>query len=319
MSRLIKAKKQLPPRRRTGGLTPSLLVLDTFSEKDLDVWAERSADLDEYYRILHYSLEPERQRRMPEMQAALLSCAAPPVDFERWSRIVEARWTLEPLSCAGGLLNYGGRFSVGTLLDTSLVRPFPALYIGENFETAYREMHQCEGGAAQLGLSPEDLNLGVSTTHYRVRGHVDRVFDVGNLLSLGPFCAVLKKFSIPQELKRVSKRLKLGPPETALIRTPAQLMDALQVRNWRTWATQFDLPAPSQHFGAWLLAAGFEAIRYRSTKNPLGTCLCVFPDNLTGDSFVELVDPSEPSVVRRMDSASAAQLSGRRHIPTSQL
>jgi len=317
--RPTKVRKQSPPRQRTSGLTPSILVLDRFSERDLEAWAERSADLDEYFRILHYSLEPERQRRMPEMRAALLSCAAPPVEFEEWSRIVETRWTLSPLSSAGGLLNYGGRFSVGVLLDTSLVRPFPALYIGENYETAYREMHQREGGVGPGGLSPEDLNLGVSTSHYRVRGKISRVFDASNLLSLGPFCSVLKKFAVPEELKRVIKRLKLGPAESAMVRTPKQLLEALQVRNWRTWATQFDLPAPSQHFGSWLVGAGFEAVKYRSTKNPLGSCLAVFPDNLSGDSFVELVDPADDNVVRRLDCTTAAQLSGRELVAKSLL
>lgn len=308
MPRLRKVRRQLPPVRASG-YAPSILLLDRFTEKNLEDWSNLSQDLDDYYRILHYSLEPERKRRMREMLSALQSRATGPFEFDSWVRMVEARWTLEPLSSAGGLLNYGGRFSVGSLLQDSLVRPFPALYIGENYQTAHREMYQVEGDT-DAGLSAEELDLCRSFSTYRVRGRLSRIFDASNLLNLVPFAAVLKRFKVPSELRAVTKRLKLGTAESAMIRTPQQLHDALSVRNWRTWAVQFDLPAPSQHFGFWVRNAGFEGIKYRSTKNPLGCCIAVFSENLTGDSFVELMDPAAPAVATRLDSTSADQLSG---------
>lgn len=312
-----KVRTQSPPVRRPAG-SPTLLILDQFTSKDLDSWEERSQDLDDYFRILHYSLEPERQRRMREMLAALNSRTSGPIAFERWTRMVETRWTLSPLSSAGGLLSYGGRFNVGSMLHDSLVRPFPALYLAEDYQTAYREMYQMDKTTEQ-GLSPEDLDLGRSMSCYRVRGQVSRVFDAGNLLNLAPFAGVLKKFKVPPELRAVTKRLKLGRAEAAMIRTPQQLHEGLSVQNWRTWAVQFDLPAPSQHFGYWLKNAGFEAIKYRSTKNPLGCCIAVFPDNLSGDSFVELEDPADPHVISRLDSTTADSLSGRERVARSLL
>lgn len=314
MPRLRKVRQQLPPVR-TGSVSPSILLLDRFTEKNLDDWSSLSQDLDDYYRILHYSLEPERKKRMKEMLSALHSRTTGPFEFDNWVRMVEARWTLDPLSSAGGLLNYGGRFSVGSLLNDSLVRPFPALYIGENQETAHREMYQVEGNALG-GLTVEELDLCQSFSSYRVRGKFSRVFDASNLLNLVPFAAVLKKFKVPRDLRVVTKRLKLGTAESAMIRTPQQLHEALSIRNWRTWAVQFDLPAPSQHFGLWVRNAGFEAIKYRSTKNPLGCCVAVFTDNLSDDSFVELVDPAAPGVTVRLDSTTADQLSGRHLLPS---
>jgi RES domain-containing protein len=50
--------------------------------------------------------------------------------------------------------------------------------------------------------------------------------------------------------------------------------------------------APTQILGLAAFNSGkFDALRYRSTKNPKGICYVIFTPRLDGDSFVELHDP----------------------------
>ena len=50
--------------------------------------------------------------------------------------------------------------------------------------------------------------------------------------------------------------------------------------------------APTQILGLAAFDSGkFDALRYRSTKNPKGICYVIFTPRLDGASFVELYDP----------------------------
>ncbi len=241
-----------------------------------------------------------------------LSSSAAPFDFEGWSRLVDSRWTLRPLSAAGSLTSYGGRFNIGQDVFEATPDPFPALYIAENYETAYREKFQMEVGEQVDGLKPDEMNLNTSFSCYRMSGHLERVVDVTDLKALYAVSRVLKTVRRPADLKSLAMKLKLGRNVSWLIRTPDELQTQLQVRNWRSWAVLFDLPAPSQLFGEWAMRAGVEGIKYRSTKSKTGFCLAVFPSNLGSNlSFVELTDPAAPEVRHtRLDIASAENLCG---------
>ncbi len=310
------------PRRR-GSLPPShsshvtpfptIQILDRFTERDLETWTARSGDLDELYRTLYLAVEPERLRQREALINALNAKPAAPITFKRHVRIVEHRWTNTPLSSAGSLMGIGGRFNIGQDIDLSLTKPFPALYVGDCFETAYRERYQAarpEGFNG--GLSPEDLALGVSTSTVFLRGHIERVLDVNDRLALAPACRLLAKIKMPYGVDRILKRLRAPPNAIQMIKTPAALQDAVLFRNWRTWPVQFGVPSPSQQLAVLAQAAGYEAIRYRSTKDQNGHCLAIFSSSLGNRStFVELADPY-PAEVRhpRLDLDSADELSG---------
>lgn len=197
----------------------NLLTLDRFSAADLDAWRGLSAKLDELARILYFAVEPERIRRREALIDALHEKPGAPMDFEGWVRVVDTRWTLSPLSSAGSLRGYGGRFNIGRDVASSNTSPFPALYVGENFETAYRERFQMEQGETAGGLTPEELALGASVSSYRVRGHVERVFDASNLGSLSPVAKVLAKFKMPAEAVVIAKLLKMRKASDMLFGT----------------------------------------------------------------------------------------------------
>ncbi|MFA1289667.1 RES family NAD+ phosphorylase [Xanthomonas axonopodis pv. nakataecorchori] len=296
----------------------SIQILDRFSESDLEVWKKRSRELDAVHDELYHGLEPERARRRQQLVDALNARPAPAFDFKNWVRMVQYRYSHDPLSAAGSVLSVGGRFSIGNDCDESgAAVVFPALYIGDSHETAFRECYQMPSEKMQAtGLTPAEMSLRQSDASVRMHGHIERVFDIRNLDNLKPIAKVLATFTVPPELAKLARSLKLGKPEELLIKTPSRLQTNLQDINWRGWPTQFGLPSPSQRFGLLLKWAGYEGVLYRSSKQPGSTCIAIFPSNLCSDrTFVELADGHPPNVTQsRLDISTAHSLCGWEHV-----
>ena len=105
--------------------TKGVLELDRFNEAALETWTELSADLDELQDILYFNLEPERRRLRPDLLKALQTTQPTQLEIKNWVRIVDYQWTMYPLSAAGSLTGIGGRFNVGTDLDSRTFDPGP--------------------------------------------------------------------------------------------------------------------------------------------------------------------------------------------------
>lgn len=318
MPRGRKIAKSPIPTTSKRPLQPTLHLLERFSASDLVTWKRRSAELERLHQLLFYGLEPERIARRDEILAALNSRIASPTEFESWYRVVEYRWSDQPLSSAGSVLGPGGRFNIGNGCDAYIKgRGFPALYIGDSSETAFREFYQCESRDLEgTGLTRAEMALRKSDTTVRLRGRIERVFDATDISALKPVAAVFAKFAVPRELEDLAKSLKLGPARDLLIRTPAKLREHLQDHNWRAWPIQFGLPAPCQRFGEFLLLAGFEGVKYASAKNPGQSCIAVFPGNIASNrTFVELTDTGPSSLdFRKLDLDSVPHLAGFEHL-----
>lgn len=307
---MAKRRVQQPPAHpaTTAQADPlSIHALDRFSEGDLEQWKSLSADLDELHAVLYFEIHPQRMRRKQELIAALAARHSKPFEFNSWARIVDYRFTNSPLSAVGSMRGIGGRFNIGCDTDQSITPPFPALYLGDSHQTAYREKYQITHGSLDAsGLTPEELGLARSHTWVRVRGSVDSCIDVSNPQNLAAVCKILAKIKLPNSVKLLMRRLKLGPKEVFMISSPSQLAIALQDENWRYRPTQFGIPSVSQQFADLVRESGFEGIVYRSSKNAGGKCLALFIDNLGSDrTFVELMDESPVGVVRRLDLAAA--------------
>ena len=118
--------KKIPagPARKNNPRT--LLELDRFSTSSLKAWKELSADLDQLEQTLYFALEPERRRLMPDMLVSLQDKAyKSPLLIRNWVRTVSYTYSRQPLSAAGSLLGYGGRFNVGAILDDGGPNPRP--------------------------------------------------------------------------------------------------------------------------------------------------------------------------------------------------
>jgi hypothetical protein len=97
-------KKSAPPQPRRPPdpvAPPTLYELERFSADDLDRWAAASERLDELQRELHFGLESQRLAHRDALLTALRGAAAPALPLDRWFRLVDYQYSLEPLSPKG--------------------------------------------------------------------------------------------------------------------------------------------------------------------------------------------------------------------------
>jgi RES domain-containing protein len=282
---------QRPPPRGELDL-PSLTELERFTQASLRQWLAAKANLDALQRALYFELEPLRQRNEARLLDALRSEVLPSFSFEGWSRIVDYRYGLEPLSLAGSLKGEGGRFNIGSDLSPGTFSAFPALYLAEDYEAAFRERFASSAIPKPDGFSAQELALRSpdSFTQLRLRGVVENVIDVGNLEALKSFVGVLREFPVPRDVRRMARRLGLRPPPW-LVRSPVTLQRQLLHPNWRMLPQQFDLPSNSQIFGRIALGAGLHGILYPSARQLGKLCLALFPQNwMDSGTVVEVAD-----------------------------
>jgi len=306
----MRRRPPAPPRRISPAGDPdlpSLHELERFSEASLHHWLAAATRLETLHRTLYFELESLRQREAQRLIDAVSSRARNHYEFQGWSRIVDYRYALEPLSTAGSIKNEGGRFNIGAALSPGAFSAFPALYIAQDYATAFLERFGVNAAARAISLTPEDLALRrpESFTQVRLRGVLENVLDVADLDALRPVVGILKEFLMPKAVGMTARKLGLRQSPW-LIRSPVTLQRQLLHPNWRMLPMQFDLPSNSQIFGRLVSAAGIQGILYPSARDSAHQCLALFPQNWAGTiSFVEVMDPiPDGAHVTRVDGTS---------------
>jgi RES domain-containing protein len=272
---------------------PSLFELERFSAASLRQWIMAAARLETLHRALYFELEALRQRDGQALIDAVGSRALNHFSFSDWSRIVDAQFSLDALSKAGSVKNEGGRFNIGAALSPGAFTAFPALYVAEDYPTAFLERFGAGAGPRGSTLTPEDFALRnpESFTQVRLRGALENVLDVGDLEALRPVVNIFKEFPLPKAVITIARKLGLRQAPW-LIRSPVTLQRQLLHPNWRMLPMQFDLPSNSQIFGRLVSAAGIHGILYPSARDSARRCLALFPQNWAGSSsFIEVTDP----------------------------
>ena len=307
-------KKPPPPSRSSStegdASPPSLEVLEQFSRASLTRWKVAGRTLAALNNALFFGLESQRAEIASALIDAVRLGVTRPFAFQDWARIVDWRYSAAPLSMAGSVRGDGGRFNIGYSLNPAAYSPFPALYLAEDFETAYRERFGLTRGSTVGGLSAEEITLRrlTSFTHVKLRGAVDSVIDIGNPEALKALVSVIARFKMPNNVLSMARALGRRPP--GLIRTTSGLQRQLMQANWRVQPSQYDLPANSQIFGRLCVAAGVHGILFPSAKDGSKRCLALFPQNWrVSDSFVEIVGaPPSASSETRLDGSSDLRL-----------
>jgi hypothetical protein len=95
-------------------------------------------DAARYRNAVYFDLEKQRVAHHAELVASLQDAGGIDLPIEDWVRITDYQWSLSPLSPLGSLKRIGGRFNVGEDLDLR-AKPFPALYIAHDHDTAMYE------------------------------------------------------------------------------------------------------------------------------------------------------------------------------------
>ena len=302
-----RAEPPLPPAPTSEAEGPSLLELDRFSAASLRKWLQAAESLGRLQTALHFGLESARQAHGHALLDAIRAGACNAFEFQDWSRIVDFRFSLEPLSVVGSTIGEGGRFNIGRRLSPGTFSPFPALYVAEDFSTAYREKFGQAPEEAANGLTEAVLALRrpASFAQVQVRGRLDLLINVGDLAALEPFVDVIRRFALPPEVASASRPLNLRRPP-GMVRSVTGLQRQLLSRNWRMLPMQYDLPSNSQVFGRIAAAAGVHGILYPSVRVEGRQCLALFPQNWrSSGSYIEVMDPS-PAEARlvRIDATS---------------
>lgn len=315
------SKKSIPSRGAQKPQDPALKItlLDQFSGRDLEKWSELSEDLDELQRVLFFHLQPERQRIDADLLQSLSRHEPAAIDLGGWCRMVNYQFSLSPLSAAGSLHGVGGRFNAGIELDRNTLHPWPALYLAEDFETAFREYFQLPSDSYIDGLTPLDMALltDVSLTNVQLQGRLVNLFDATRPRVFDRLVSTLATIPLPHKASKLARKLKLAKGDPSMITTVAKLRTAVFESNWRVLPMQFGLPSQSQIVGDLIRRAGFEGVLYPSSKGN-GRCVAIFPDQLHANSRVSLsASAPNPEVISELTSDTADLLSGWNSLPAT--
>lgn len=298
---MARHRKRAPPRRGSpqaaGPGLPPLGVLEEFSQASLSQWRAAGRNLHQYSQVLFFDLEKHRAAHSDELVSAIRSSTAGPASFKGWVRLVDWRYTTQPLSMEGSVRTDGGRFNIGRQLNTATYTAFPALYLAEDFPTAYRERFGIDREAGTRGLTADDLTLnrGSSFSNVTVDVHLESYIDIGDLNALKACADVLRRFKMPKSVGSLARSLRLTLP--GLVRSPGGLQRQLLNPNWRVEPVQYGLPSNPQIFGRLCEAAGVHGILYPSVRDGTRSCLALFPQNWKGSvSRVEVIGPVPPEV-----------------------
>jgi hypothetical protein len=306
---VIRRRKPAPPKRKAAqpadlGL-PTLGVLEEFTRASLAQWRAAGKNLERFSQTLFFDLERHRAQHSDEFIEAIRSSSKGPVEFHGWARLVDYRFSNEPLSTEGSIRGDGGRFNIGRLLNPATYTPFPALYVAEDFPTAFRERFGIDQKTSTGGLTASELVLRRETSFSCIALNIrlETLIDIGDLDSLKATADILRRFQMPKSIAMQARLLRMKVP--GLVRTVTGLQRQLLNPNWRVEPVQHDLPSNSQIFGRLCAAAGAHAIVYPSVRDSSKRCAALFPQNWKrSSSFVELAGAIPPEIlVRRVDGS----------------
>ena len=289
-------------------ISTSAYLLDIFSQADIRQWKKASDLIEQYHVQLFYHLESLREIHSEALQDALACSVTRHVVQSSWFRLVDFKHSAEFLSPKGSLIK-GGRFNIGKDLNPGKFPVFPALYMAEDYPTAYSEYFGAPKDTAAGGFNGHELALRDpgSFSAVKLSFELENLFDLTKLSNLNAFAKIISSFTAPKELQDIAKLIEASKP--MLVSTSKELRDSFLCSNWHNYPAQFEIPSNSQVFGRLLNSFSFDGIIYPSTKGK-GKCIAVFTHNLIGsDSHIELVDEAPPNVIHtRLDAENCSEL-----------
>ncbi len=270
--------------------------LDQFDPQYIKKAKQHSQDVSKYYWDHYEYFARQRSLIFGKLKNALAhNCKL--FEFSAWKRIVDYQFSLNPLSARGSMLNDpGGRFNIGSISRFKSLT-FPALYLAEDFETAYKEKKGLYQKEKVSGLTAEELALtsNNSITVVSVQGKIDEVLDITQSSPLKNFFDLIKTIHLPPDFIRRAN--KLNVPPLLHVRSLDELHAGLLTPYWRNLPMQVDIPANSQILGQIADAADIQAILYPSKMSAHKRCLAIFPKNFAeSTAFIQLEGPVPPKV-----------------------
>lgn len=148
-----KRPRKTKPLKQAQSAKPKAGVeLERFTDADLRTWKRQAEDLERYHVQLFFHLEGQRALCHEDLCDALRQSAPASIVVDRWARIVDYKYSLQPLSAAGSLV-HGGRFNIGGDLDPGKFPVFPANFSGS--ESHVELADEAPSGATHTWLNQE--------------------------------------------------------------------------------------------------------------------------------------------------------------------
>lgn len=277
-----------------------LYVLDAFSHRDVKRWNQQYQAISAYCWD-HYSYFAHQRSLISDALKTSLIGNCIPYKLFNWRRAIDFKFSHEPLSARGSVLNEtGGRFNIG---DTDQIKfpRFAGLYLAEDTETSLREKYGLNPEENVSGLTAKELNMAGNVSIPNIRGELTNVLDLYNPDSLNEFFTHIRTIHLPSSFIRRAKRL--GISSMLPVRNAKELLSTLLREDWRVMPMQFDIPANPQILGQLVHAAGIEAILYPSVKTQK-KCLAIYPENFhQSNAYIEIESDVPVGVIHnRIDS-----------------
>jgi hypothetical protein len=274
-------------KKKSGKVTTTRRVLlDTFTEEDIEYWSERSEDAQRYSDRVYFDLERQRAQHHDALCEALRDAGGIDVEIRNWARVCDYRWSLTPLSTTGSLKGIGGRFNIGSDLDRARGQAFPALYIAQDVDTSYLEYFGGPPEKQSGGLTLQEFALRRSNsfTTFALQGRVENVLDLRTPKPLARFAKIVANFELSPDTRRFAR--SIGVPVRSIMRSAGEIHTRILMapKTWRSEPQLFGIPAPNQIFSRFILDAGYEGVIYPSQQGG-HACIAVYPDNIQGSSI----------------------------------
>lgn len=267
-------------------------------------YKQRYEFIQEHYYKSFMHFQHQRANRLEKIKVTISQNVERYV-FENWHRIIDLRFVENALSSIGSILNDpGGRFNIGDINEIKFPK-FKALYIAEDWATAYREKNQVDpseviGG----GLTTDELSMTnkSSTIDLLVKGNLE-IVDLTKEDTLLDFYNIIKDIKISKQLEKEAQRLNI--PALYHVKSFEELKKSILLNEWRSLPAQVDIPANSQIFGQLVYSSGVEGILYPSKMSSVKKCLAVFPMNFANSSSaIKIQDEDLPLILKNMELTS---------------
>lgn len=268
------------------------IFLDFLEESTLKGCQKRGRDLLSCYWQSYSDLVQQRSQIFQDLLTSLRG-SVKKYPIEKYSRIVNNKYSLDPLSTIGSVLKpYGNRFNIGGIEDTGKFQPFNALYIAQDDDAAHAEYFNVDAISPELGkvLSPEEVSLNKKSnySHYVVSGMLEEVVEIANAKPFEQFLSTINKINYSHSTTNLFKLHGLTPEVT--IKSFRQLKSALLEPKWQIYPALYEIPSTSQIFGQLVFQAGIQGIVYPSTKYPGKKCIVIYPENFKDNDSVVYLD-----------------------------
>ncbi len=278
-------------------MTKKIIPIEILEINDIRRSIRRTDEVLNYF-YKHYShFQNERSKIFSKLKNSLDSVCKT-YSFKNWHRVITYKYSNNPLSAHGSLVNDpGGRFNIGDI-DQIKFPAFPALYIAEDYETAYREKFQMPQNANFNGLTSDELalNKSMSNADLLLEGEINTVVDLSNKKQLQKFYEMIKVIKLSKELENEAKELELDIMYE--VNSLKNLWETILDPHWRAFPMQVDVPSNSQIFGQIVHASNIEAILYPSRMQPNKKCLAIFPQNFKDSLSYVCIQDEVPETVR---------------------